>query len=102
MVLGLDDDTLPRTHSFALRDLEYISSIKIKDYELYNLKNDFSQQEDLFKNHEDKEGLKLLIDNKLNQLQTNIYLWKDLPKYQDRRRRTKSKMAAFNKKNGGI
>ena len=102
MVLGLDNDTLPRTHSFALRDLEYISSIKIKDYELYNLKNDFSQQEDLFKNHKDKEDLKLLIDNKLNQLQTNIYLWKDLPKYQDRRRRTKIKMAAFNKKNGGI
>ena len=102
MVLGLDNDTLPRTHSFAQGDLEYISSMKIKDYELYNVKNDFSQQEDLFKNHANKKNLKLLIDNKLNELQTNIYPWKDLPMYLDRRRRPKSKMAAFGKNNGGI
>lgn len=102
MVLGLDNDTLPRTHSFAQGDLEYISSMKIKDYELYNVKNDFSQQEDLFKNHADKKNLKLLIDNKLNELQTNMYPWKDLPMYLDRRRRPKSKMAAFGKRNGGI
>ncbi|RPG65693.1 MAG: hypothetical protein CBC81_004000 [Flavobacteriaceae bacterium TMED121] len=76
--------------------------MKIKDYELYNVKNDFSQQEDLFKNHADKKNLKLLIDNKLNELQTNMYPWKDLPMYLDRRRRPKSKMAAFDKRNGGI
>ena len=102
MVLGLDKDTLPRTHSFAQADLEYISSMKIKDYELYNLKNDFSQQEDLFKNHPNKKNLKLLIDNKLNELQANIYPWKDLPLYLERRRRPKSKMAAFSKRNGGL
>ena len=102
MVLGLDNDTLPRTHSFAQGDLEYISSMKIKDYELYNLKNDFSQQEDLFKNHPNKKNLKLLIDNKLNELQANIYPWKDLPLYLERRRRPKSKMAAFSKRNGGL
>ena len=102
MVLGLDKDTLPRTHSFARADLEYISSMKIKDYELYNLKNDFSQQEDLFKNHPNKKNLKLLIDNKLNELQANIYPWKDLPLYLERRRRLKSKMAAFSKRNGGL
>ena len=102
MVLGLDKDTLPRTHSFARADLEYISSMKIKDYELYNLKSDFSQQVDLFKNHPNKKNLKLLIDNKLNELQANIYPWKDLPLYLERRRRPKSKMAAFSKRNGGL
>ena len=102
MVLGLDNDTLPRTHSFAKGDLEYISSMKIKDYELYNVKNDFSQQEDLFKNHPDNTDLKLLIDNKLNELQSNLYPWKDLPMYPEKRRRPKSKMAAFSKRNGGL
>ena len=102
MVLGLDNDTLPRTHSFAKEDLEYISSMKIKDYELYNVKNDFSQQEDLFKNHPDNTDLKLLIDNKLNELQSNLYPWKDLPMYPEKRRRPKSKMAAFSKRNGGL
>ena len=76
--------------------------MKIKDYELYNVKNDFSQQEDLFENYPDKKDLKFLIDNKLNELQANMYPWKGLPMYSDRRRRPKSKMAAFSKRNGGI
>ena len=76
--------------------------MKIKDYELYNVKNDLSQQEDLFKNHPDNKDFKLLIDNKLNELQSDMYQWKNLPIYSEKRRRPKSKMAAFSKRNGGI
>ena len=35
------------------------------------LKMTFHKQEDLFKNHPDNTDLKLLIDNKLNELQSN-------------------------------
>ena len=97
MVLGLDKDTLPRTHSFAKGDLEYISSMKIKDYELYNVKNDFSQQVDLFKITLIIRIWKLLIDNKLNELQSRHLPMERFTIVFREKTAAKKKMAAFSK-----
>ena len=95
MVFGLDNDTVHRTHQYALKDAEYISSMTLKDYELYNLKDDFSQQKDIFKNHPEKDTLKALIDNQLIEIQSNLYPWKELPELLESRQKVKTGWAAF-------
>tara|TARA_B100000945_G_C20416698_1_gene615539 strand:+ start:843 stop:2240 length:1398 start_codon:yes stop_codon:yes gene_type:complete len=95
MILGLDNDTLPRSHSFAHKDWQYILSMSIKDYELYNLKKDFSQQQNIFKNYPKKDTLKRLLNKQLIELQTNMFPWQELPKYLNKRQREKMKWAAF-------
>ncbi len=95
MVFGLDNDTVHRTHQYALKDAEYISSMTLKDYELYNLKDDFSQQKDIFKNHPEKDTLKALIDNQLIEIQSNLYPWKELPELLESRHKVKTGWAAF-------
>ena len=42
--LRVDNDTIPRPHQFSQDDLGYLQTISLKNYELYDLRNDFSQE----------------------------------------------------------
>ena len=79
MILGLDHDTVPRPHQFSQDDYEYLKTISLKDYELYDLRHDFSQENNLFDTHPKKDSLKALVDHQLTEIRNNRYPWKELP-----------------------
>ena len=79
ILLGADLDTIPRTHGFSKRDLNYIKNISLKRYELYDLNRDFSQKNNLFKSHPKQDSLIGVIDQLLVEIKTNLYPWKGLP-----------------------
>jgi len=79
MIMGKDHDTIPRTHSFTKPDMEYIREITLDEYELYDLTNDIKQSRNIFDTSSKKEWFKDRIDDKLNQIQADTYIWKDLP-----------------------
>jgi len=89
IILGLDNDTIPRPHQFSQDDLRYLKNISLKDYELYDLRNDFSQEKNLFHSHPKKDSLKRLIDHKLTEIRNNRYPWQKLPlKLEQRKKKT--------------
>ena len=89
MILGLDNDTIPRPHQFSKDDLGYLKNISLKNYELYDLRNDFSQEKNLFHTHPKKDSLKHLIDHKLTEIKNNCYPWQNLPlKLEPRKKKT--------------
>ena len=89
MILGLDNDTIPRPHQFSQDDLGYLKNISLKNYELYDLRNDFSQEKNLFHSHPKKDSLKQLIDHKLTEIKDNRYPWQNLPlKLEPRKKKT--------------
>ena len=89
MILGLDNDTIPRPHQFSQDDLGYIKNISLKNYELYDLRNDFSQEKNLFHTYPKKDSLKQLIDHKLTEIKNNRYPWQKLPlKLEPRKKKT--------------
>ena len=89
MILGLDNDTIPRPHQFSQDDLGYLKNISLKNYELYDLRNDFSQEKNLFHTHPKKDSLKHLIDHKLTEIKNNRYPWQKLPlKLEPRKKKT--------------
>ena len=89
MILGLDNDTIPRPHQFSQDDLGYLKNISLKNYELFDLRNDFSQEKNLFHTHPKKDSLKHLIDHKLTEIKNNPYPWQNLPlKLEPRKKKT--------------
>ena len=89
MILGLDNDTIPRPHQFSQDDLGYLKNISLKNYELYDLRNDFSQEKNIFHTHPKKDSLKQLIDYKLTEIKNNRYPWQKLPlKLEPRKKKT--------------
>jgi arylsulfatase A len=86
MILGLDRDTLPRAHQFSQDDYEYLKTITLKSFELYDLSNDFSEKNNLFDDHPKKDSLKALINNQLVEIKNNLYPWKNLPLNHERRK----------------
>ena len=89
MILGLDNDTIPRPHQFSQDDLGYLKTISLKNYELYDLRNDFSQEKNLFHSHPKKDSLKQLIDHKLTEIKDNRFPWQKLPlKLEARKKKT--------------
>lgn len=54
MLFGVDDDSITRTHRFSSQDLDYIKTIKLNNYELFDLINDHSQEKNIFANHKKK------------------------------------------------
>ena len=89
MILGLDNDTIPRPHQFSQDDLGYLKTISLKNYELYDLRNDFSQEKNLFHSHPKKDSLKQLIDHKLTEIKDNRFPWQKLPlKLEPRKKKT--------------
>jgi arylsulfatase A len=94
MIMGKDIDTIPRTHQFSARDMEYIKSMDLKGYELYNLNKDIGQKENLIYEFPNAKSLQRLIDKKLKEIQKEGYYWEDLPALEDSRRIIKTE---FNK-----
>ena len=86
MILGLDRDTFPRPHQFSQDDYDYLKTISLKDYELYDLRQDYSQENDLFDTHPKKDSLKALIDDQLVEIRSHLYPWKELPLKLDKRK----------------
>jgi arylsulfatase A len=79
MILGRDMDTVIRTHRFAEPDMAYIKRLKLQEYELYNLRNDISEDFNLIENHPVSDHYKSLLDGQLKEIQTKGYNWKELP-----------------------
>lgn len=79
MILGKDNDTVPRTHKFSAPDMEYIKTMNLVDYELYDLSKDIVQQENIIDKHPNSEVYKGLINDKLKEIQESGYFWKKLP-----------------------
>ncbi len=90
MILGLDKDTIPRPHQFSQDDFGYLKTISLKNYELYDLDQDFSQENDLFDTHPKKDSLKALIETQLAEIKNNLYPWEDLPLRLEHRKNKKN------------
>jgi|TARA_B110000263_G_scaffold250011_1_gene269844 arylsulfatase A len=95
MLFGVDDDSITRTHRFSSQDLDYIKTIKLNNYELFDLINDHSQEKNIFANHKKKDSLKLLIDNKLKEIQDNLYPWDNLPAENNKPKRLKKNWVKY-------
>jgi arylsulfatase A len=79
MILGKDNDTIPRTHRFSAPDMTYIKSMDLVDYELYNLTDDPGQYKNLIDTHPSAERYIQIINEKLNEIQSKGYEWEQLP-----------------------
>lgn len=79
MILGKDNDTIPRTHRFAEPDMNYIKDMDLVDYELYDLTQDQGQNNNLIETHPQSEFYQQFVNNKLNEIQLYGYYWDDLP-----------------------
>ena len=90
MILCLDlNDTVPRPHQFSQDDYNYIKNISLQDYELYDLNQDFSEQNNIFATHPKNDSLKTLLENQLTEIRDNIFSWENLPlKLNNRRKKT--------------
>jgi len=95
MLFGVDDDSITRTHRFSSQDLDYIKTIKLNNYELFDLINDHSQEKNIFANQKKKDSLKLLIDNKLKEIQDNLYPWDNLPAENNKPKRLKKNWVKY-------
>ena len=47
VILGKSDDTVKRTHFISAVDMDFIKEIELVDFELYNLRDDPTQELDL-------------------------------------------------------
>jgi len=86
MILGKDKDTIPRSHRFSSPDMTYIKSMNLVNYELFDLSNDISQNENLIDVHSKSALYKKMIDKKLEEIQLEGYHWKNLPEASGRKR----------------
>ena len=94
MILGKDIDTIPKSHQFSARDMEYIRSMDLNEYELYNLKEDIGQKDNIIEDSRDTKMFESMVDKQLEEIQKEGYYWKDLPELEDSRRIIKTN---FNK-----
>jgi arylsulfatase A len=79
MIMGIDDDKIPRTHHFTSQDMTYIRNMSLVEYELYDLNEDISQDENIIDNFHRTEYFKQIINDKLEEIQTQGYHWESLP-----------------------
>jgi arylsulfatase A len=81
MILGKwDGPQLPPGAGVHFGDCEIIKSAKLVDFELYNLKNDLAEQNDLAKKEPDKlKELSALLVTKYTEVQREGRMW-DVPK----------------------
>jgi len=86
MILGKDQDSIPRTHRFAAPDMEYIKQMNFVNYELYDLTDDVGQANNLIAAHPQAEAYQTLIDNKLAEIQVEGYYWENLPQAEGSKR----------------
>lgn len=78
MVLGKDNDSIPRPHQFSEMDMRYIKEMNLISYELYDLIKDRGQKNNVFPQHPDKALYERTINNQLKAIQVTGYYWKNL------------------------
>ena len=86
MILGKDNDTIPRPHQFSAPDMTYIKEMNLTVYELYDLSKDIHQSENIINEHPDAKMYEHLINDKLEEIQMNGYDWDQLPPATDRKK----------------
>jgi arylsulfatase A len=79
MILGKDNDTVPRMHRFSAPDMTYIKNMDLVDYELYNLADDPGQYKNLIHTHTDAERYIRIANETLKEIQSKGYNWEQLP-----------------------
>lgn len=79
MILGKDNDTIPKTHRFTAPDMNYINEMNLVNFELYDLSKDIGQEKNIIDSHPNAELFKNIINNKLIDIQLNGYKWQELP-----------------------
>ncbi len=79
MILGKDNDTIPRTHRFSAPDMTYIKNMDLVEYELYNLEDDPSQYNNIISTFPDSSRYVQIINEKLQKIQSEGYKWHQLP-----------------------
>jgi arylsulfatase A len=95
MIMGKDEDIIPRTHQFASRDMTYIKNMDLKEYELYDLNTDISQTENLIHSIPDGDFYIQLVNSKLEEIQAHGYYWEGLPLLDGSPRRIKTEINPF-------
>jgi len=79
VILGRDDDSIPKTHSLSLPDMTYIKEMDLVTYELYDLEHDIGQNNNLIEAASEASHFIDLLNNQLEVIQEEGYLWKQLP-----------------------
>ena len=82
MIMGKDNDTIPRTHRFSQPDMDYIKNMDLVTYELYDLSTDEGQHNNIINSHPQSDYYKKIIDEKQIEIQENGYYWSTLPEPQ--------------------
>lgn len=83
MILGKDNDTVPRAHQFSAMDMTYIKEMGLKSYELYNLSEDSEERNNLFFQNANNGFYKNIVDKQLREIQESGYYWENLPEPQN-------------------
>ncbi|MFW6289685.1 MAG: sulfatase-like hydrolase/transferase, partial [Mariniphaga sp.] len=95
IIMGKDNDKVPRSHQFSARDMTYIKSLSLKDYELYNLSDDPSQLKNILNESPQKDHYIKLINDKLEEIKNKGYRWNQLPLKEDNPRRIKTEWVKY-------
>jgi len=90
VLVGNALDSVPRTHRTSDLDMDFIKSIQLKEFELYNVIEDPSQQHNLAESNPDMlNKMKPQMLNLLEEIKTEGPYWEGLPEYESLRSRFK-------------
>jgi arylsulfatase A len=80
VIMGKDLDTIPRTHRFSQPDMEYLKTMSLQEFEVYDLSKDPGQEFDLA-NMQVPEEIKfeVVLRNILTRIQDDGVIWQNLP-----------------------
>lgn len=83
VLIGNALDSVPRTHQTSDLDMDFIKNIKLKDFELYNVMNDPSQQNNLAETEPQiLNRMKPQMISLLQEIKTEGPSWEGLPEYE--------------------
>lgn len=84
MLLGNALDSIPRTHPMADLDMDFIKNMELQSFELYNIKDDREQKNDLAKTHpEILERMKPQMLEVLEEIKSEGPYWEGLFEYEN-------------------
>lgn len=86
VVLGKDRDTIPRPHQFSQMDMDYIKRMELSEFELYDLRADRGQYQDLMGNSQDSARYQRMVREQLRAIQEQGFYWDNMPEAQAYRR----------------
>ncbi len=89
-MVGFTDDTLPRTHHFVDKDMEFIKKTELTRFELYNLDKDPGQQNNIInKKPELADSLKTVFIKLFEEVTDEGPYWEGLWEYEPEKARKK-------------